>query len=150
MEAYEVYQFLHVLSAIVWVGGMIIAQFFGARAAGSGDPGRRLAFARDMDVAGRIFTAAAISTLLWGILMVVDSPVLEFEQTWIVIGFVGIAAGAGLGMGFLMPKTRLAIAQMEAGDAAAAGTMRSNVMVSRVLAVILVVTIWAMVFKPGL
>ena len=138
------------LSAIVWVGGMIIAQFFGARAAGSGDPGRRLAFARDMDVAGRIFTAAAISTLLWGILMVVDSPVLEFEQTWIVIGFVGIAAGAGLGMGFLMPKTRLAIAQMEAGDAAAAGTMRSNVMVSRVLAVILVVTIWAMVFKPGL
>jgi hypothetical protein len=150
VEAYEVYLFLHVLSAILWVGGMIIAQFFGARAAGSGDPGRRLAFARDMDVAGRIFTFAAMSTLLWGILMVVESPVVEFEQAWIIIGFAGVAAGAGLGMGFLMPKTRQAIAQMEAGDAAAATTMRANVMVSRLLAVILVVVVWAMTFKPGL
>lgn len=147
---YETYKLLHVLAAMVWVGGSIIAQVFGARAGRSGDPKRTLDFTRDMEVAGRVFTVAGVLTLVFGVLMVLDSPVIEFEQAWIVIGFIGIAAGVVLGAGFYGPKVKGAIAQMESGDAGAAATIKQVIVVSQAEVVLLLVVVWAMVFKPGL
>jgi uncharacterized membrane protein len=150
VETYEVYQLLHILSAIVWVGGAVMVQVFGARVGRSGDNSRLIVFMDDMLVAGRIFMFAGISTLVWGVLMVLDAPFLEFEQAWIAIGFLGVAVGAGLGAAFFAPQARKAKAQLEAGDSASAATIKRIVMVSQAELVLLLIVVWAMVAKPGL
>ena len=150
MEAREIYLFLHVLSAIVWVGGSVLIQVFGARAGRSGDQARILTFAKDMEVAGRIFTVAGFSAALWGILMVVDIEVYDWDQAWITIGLTGVVVSAVLGAAFFAPQTRKLIAQLEGGDGGAAATMRRIVVVSQAELLLLLVVVWAMTAKPGL
>lgn len=150
MEAFEVYKFLHIAAAIVWVGGGAVATVFAARL-GSATPDHRLGFARDMEFAStRVFMPASLLTLLFGILMVVDSDVFAWEQAWVVIGLSAVVISAVLGMAYLSPQSAKLVAELEAGDPAAAERIRGISLVSRLDLVVLFVAVWAMVVKPGL
>ncbi|MCH7586208.1 MAG: hypothetical protein IH941_13805, partial [Acidobacteria bacterium] len=46
MSLSEFYRILHLLSAMVWVGGSVMTQVFGARIGRSGDQAQTLVFAR--------------------------------------------------------------------------------------------------------
>lgn len=150
MEAFEVYKFLHIAAAIVWVGGGAVATVFAARL-GAATPEHRLGFARDMEFAStRVFMPASLLTLLFGILMVVDSDVFAWEQAWVVIGLSAVVISAVLGMAYLGPQSAKLVAELEAGDPAAAERIRGISLVSRLDLVVLFVAVWAMVVKPGL
>jgi uncharacterized membrane protein len=150
VEAHEIYEFLHILSAIVWVGGAVLLVVLGASVAASRDMDRVRSFTLNALVAGRLFMIAAISTLVWGVLMVLDSDFVDFEQAWIVIGFIGVTVGAVLGPTFFLPQGKRLLGQLDGGDAGAAATARRIGMVTRAQTILLLVVVWAMVFKPGL
>ena len=115
MEAYEIYLLLHVVSVIVWLGGGIMVQLFAMRVIGTNDDERLLVCARDMEVVNRVFPIAGVSTLVWGVLMVLESPAWEFEQAWIVLGFLGVALGAVLGSVVYGPRLRAGIEMLATG-----------------------------------
>ena len=149
MEAYEIYLLLHVVSVIVWLGGGIMVQLFAMRVLGANDDARLLGFARDMEVVNRVFPIAGVSTLIWGVLMVIESPAWEFEQAWIVLGFLGIALGAILGSAVYGPRLRAGIEQLANGDAAGRAAVQRIGRIAQFEIVFLLIVVWAMVAKPG-
>jgi uncharacterized membrane protein len=147
---YDWLKFLHVAAATVWVGGTVLVVFYGMRLGSnrSATTERRIAFAKDNQAAGVVFTAAALLALAFGMWMVADAGI-GWGETWITFGFTGIAVGAALGMGFYGPQNRKLIAELEAGDPAARVRAQRIGMVSLAETVVLLVVVWAMVFKPG-
>lgn len=142
-------KFVHVLAAITWVGGSILIQVYGARLSRGGNDDR-VRFAKDTLVAGNVFASAAIIALATGLWLVLRVDAWGFDQAWISVGFVGILVGAVLGTAFYGPQTKALIAELEGGSAAAERRSRRIAMVSTLDTLLLVVVVWAMVFKPGL
>lgn len=152
MTWFEFAKFLHVLAAIVWVGGAVLIGVVGFRMS-SADPAHRLGFARDAVFLGRsVFTPAIVVALVAGIWMVMDAdPAFTFRQAWVVGGLGVLVVSGGIGTGFIIPRTRAAIRLAESGDGpGAAGLMRRVAFAGRVNVVLLLGAVWVMVFKPGL
>jgi uncharacterized membrane protein len=140
---------VHVLAAIVWVGGSVLALVLGRKAA-SGPVEERKVFAENSLLAGRLFSVAGLTVLAAGTWMVARSPLYDWDQAWISFGFSGVAVGVVLGIAFYGPQGRALVAELEAGDPAAdaRGTRIGRAASFELL--VLVVVVWAMVVKPGL
>lgn len=151
MSAFEGYKFVHVLAAIVWVGGAIAAQIMALRLKHA-EPAHRLGFARDMRfVAQFMFLPAALIGYLTGELMIAEVAAFDHEQAWISIGTIGFGVSFLIAAAFLVPQIRKAVRLMEGGQGPAAGAVIGRVsVVARIVIVILLVVVWAMVTKPGL
>lgn len=149
---FDLLAFLHVLAAVVWVGGALMVGILGFRMP-TADPVHRMGFARDVLFLGRrVFTPAIVVALATGVWMVIDAdPVYAFEQVWIAAGLGALLTTAGIGTGFILPKTRAAIGMVDAGDGpGAAALLRKVSLAGRFNATLLVATVALMVFKPGL
>jgi len=98
-----------------------------------------------------VFNPAGIITLLAGIWLVIEAD-YEFSEAWISIGFLGVALGAILGMAFY-PKALKAVEDGIEADGLLSndtlGALRKLRLVSTVEWLLLIVVVWAMVFKPG-
>ena len=150
MTKFEVFKFLHVTAAIIWVGGAILGAFFTERAK-KAEPAHRLGIVRDMEfVSRRMFAPAAMAALLFGVLMVLEADVIDFDQTWIILGSGGIVVSTILGLGYLGPQAKKLAAELAAGDAAAGGRLTAISRVAQLDLFVLLVVVWAMVAKPGL
>ena len=152
METFEVWKLVHILAAMVWVGGAVMAQVFAVRLS-KAPPEHRLQFAKDMKfVTAWVFTPAAVVVFLAGSLALEEvRPIFDYDQTWILIGMSGVLIGFLFAVAFAVPQTRKAIRAVESGDPQAAGPIIRRIALSaRVILVILLVVVWAMVVKPGL
>ena len=150
MNLSETYKLIHVVAAIVWVGGGTLATIFTWRALGA-EREHRLGYARDIEVlSNRVFAPASIVALIFGILMVLDIDAFEFSQAWILIGIVGLAASVVLGMGFFGPQTKRLVEEIGSNDPKAEGRLAIIAKMSVLDMTILYVVVWAMVVKPGL
>ncbi len=150
MSKFESLKLAHTLAAIVWVGGAVLLTLYGAKMAGGASREERIGFTNQSLFAGTVFSIASLIVLGFGVWMVVDNPVWEFDQLWISLGFLGIAVGAVLGMGFYGPQGRKVIAELEAGDPAGEARSRRIGMVAMAETVLLLVVVWSMIAKPGL
>jgi uncharacterized membrane protein len=140
---------IHILAAIVWVGGGSLLTIFGVRMV-KASAADRIALARQSLVAGRVFMVSAIVTLAAGLWLVLREDLWGLDQAWISFGFAGILLGAILGPAFYSPQAEKMIGELEAGDTAAADARGKRIgMVSSLEVVFLFVVIWAMVYKPG-
>jgi hypothetical protein len=77
---------------------------------------------------------------------------LNFTDTWIVLGLIGIAATIVTGVGFLGPESeRLGKAFVERGpsDPEIGRRISRILVISRVDLVVLILVVADMVFKPG-
>jgi uncharacterized membrane protein len=148
---YEALRFVHVLAAMVWLGGAAIAQVFALRMKHA-EPGHRLGFAKDQRAAARsVFVPAQVVLLGTGVWMVADAPAIGFSQAWIVIGIAVVVVGLVVATVVVPPRVSDAIGHMEAGRGPeAAATMRRIGLVVRGVLVLLVVSVWVMLQKPGL
>ena len=151
MTLFDTLRLIHVLAAIVWLGGALITQLYVVRLK-SAEPAHRLGFARDLAFVGeRVYAPAAIVALVAGVWMVVDRDAFEFSQAWLLIGLVGLVVTVAMAVGFMIPQTKKAIGLIESGNGPAAGGVIKKVgAASRLATLILLVVVWAMVFKPGL
>ena len=92
--------------AVIWVGGGLMMQFFGMRAAMSGDPSRFATLGADIKwIADRVFIPASLLAFVSGILLVVESDFYGFGDDWIVIGLALYATTFLAGLLFLGPES---------------------------------------------
>lgn len=150
-DFYELFKWLHVLSAMVWFGGGVFTQYVAARLLKADKP-VAVSYAETAVAAGNgYFAKAAVSTLIFGVLTVIAGD-LSFGEAWIGIGFAGIFISIFTGA-VLIGKATEAVLEatqtqgVESPDAVAARAKLR--MISAIDSVVLIVVIAAMVFKPG-
>ena len=154
MSWFEFLKTVHILMAITWLGGAITFQLLGIRVLKENPPTRLAAFTRDTEAIGmKIFLPVALVLLFMGILMVIDVPGIDFTDTWIVIGLLGIVSTIIIGAGFLGPESgRLAtlIDQKGETDPEVVEKVKRILLISRIDLAILLLVAANMVIKPGL
>jgi uncharacterized membrane protein len=151
MTYYEVLLFLHILAAIVWIGGGIAIQFVAVRAEQTRNGPFMQALGESSDwLAKRLFIPSSLATLVLGILLTIEGP-WTFDTLWLDLGFVGFAVSFLTGILFLKPEGERigrAIAAHGPASAEARHHIRRIMVVERVQLVILVLVVGAMSIKP--
>jgi uncharacterized membrane protein len=150
MDWYALFKFLHVASAVIWIGGAFIMIMLGVKAERSKSDTELVGVVRQVAWAGeRIYVPASISTLVFG-LIVAWLGVL-WGNLWVILGLVGVAITIGMGILVLTPRAK----KVEAGYAAG-GVTPAVVAISREIltlakfdAVLLFTVVADMVLKPG-
>jgi uncharacterized membrane protein len=142
--------FLHVASAMVWVGGGIMLTVVGFRARASSDTATLAEFARLLPYAGlRILMPSVILVLLTGLWLVLAGSEWTLDQLWVLIALAGFVGAFLVGVLYLS-RTAGDLQRAAASDlpAARAAIGRWLAGYAVVLAILLVV-VWDMVVKPG-
>ena len=151
MTSYELWLFLHITAAIVWIGGAIAGQVFGVLAKRSGDPSQSAAFGRSMSFVGMyVFLPSALVVVLTGALLVGDGN-WDWGEPFVVFGLVGWAVVAATAFGYVLREMGKAGARMaaEGPSPELAARVGRLVLIARVLIVVLVAIVFVMVVKPG-
>jgi uncharacterized membrane protein len=152
LSYYEFLKFIHIMMAIVWVGGAIAVQVLAFRILKTKDSQRLATFSSDIGALGeKMFAPASVVLVIVGILMVIDGYP-GFSDTWIIIGIVGFLATLITGLFYLTPTSKKLGAMLEergAEDPAAQATIRRLLAISRIDLVVLILVVFNMVTKPG-
>ena len=151
MTWYEFWLFLHLLAAMVWVGGGVALQVFGILTKRAADPVKSAFFAQNASIAVlRVIFPAAVVVLIAGIGLV-ESGNWDWSEPFVLWGLILWAAIAVVAFGFLGRAMASAGAQLAAeGPSPALGLrMRNLVWLSRVLLGVLVLIVFFMTVKPG-
>lgn len=143
--------FLHVASAMVWVGGGIMLSIVGFRTRRSPSVAVVAEFARLLPYAGlRIMTPSVVLVLLTGLWLVLTGSEWDLGQFWVLLALAGFAAAFLIGVLYLS-RTAADLDRAVSSDLAAAQAAIGRWLLGYgvVLAVLLVV-VWDMVVRPGL
>lgn len=152
MTLADILKLVHIVAVIVWIGGEIMLSVLFARARSARDEGALRGLLSQGSFLGRaVFSPAAVITLAAGVWLGIEGD-YDFGEAWISIGFVAVAVGAILGMAFYGKIFERSLAAVESEGIDGAGT-RAGLdrlrAVSSVVLLVLLVAVWAMVFKPG-
>ena len=154
LGVYNVILLVHILAAIVWVGGGVFIQIYVTRLDRTGETDRLMAFAKDLEKLGnRIFLPASLLVLAAGITMVVYSPGVQLSELWVILGLVGIANTIVIGAVFLGPEAgRLAHIAQERGPSDPEVLRRTKRIfaISRIDLAVILLVVADMVLKPRL
>ena len=102
MTTYEVLLTLHVLAAIVWLGGSIMILVLGYMQR-SAPIEQRVAYTKLTEKVGnRVFAPASIVLIVAGSFLV-DEAGYDYGDTWVTLGYVGWFISFVLGVGFYGP-----------------------------------------------
>ena len=85
---YEFLLAVHILCAVIWVGGGVMMHVFGRLATKEG-PERELVFTRDSIRLGNIIFAPLSVVLLIGGVLLVEEVGYRYGDLWITLGFLG-------------------------------------------------------------
>ncbi len=152
VTAYTVAKFLHVMLAIVWVGGAIMIQLLARSAQASALPGRIAELSADVENIGKkVFTPLSILVLLLGVYLVQEGD-WGFGSLWISLAMLGILISIVNGAGYLGPQTSklTRMIQAEGDDSPAVRERMSTILrVARMETALLVFIVFLMVTKLG-
>jgi uncharacterized membrane protein len=151
-DFYEWLMFLHILAAMIWVGGALTVSLLAGRVLRGGDSAAISQFIGNLRFIGPlVFAPAMAGVLAFGIWMVVDSNAWSFSQTWLVVALALVAAAVLVGAVFQSRAAVGAKRAAETGDNQQAGRLlRRWIWGMRLIFLILVITAWDMSIKPGL
>jgi uncharacterized membrane protein len=150
MTRYSLIVFLHVLAAIIWVGGGVMLQVLELRARRAGPESVVSLGEAASWTSGRVFMPASFAALGTGIWAVLEGP-WSFAEVWISIGFAGFIASAVLGMAILGPTSKAMLtlaADRGPGDPAVMRKARRLSKVGWIDLLILIAVVFVMVTKP--
>jgi uncharacterized membrane protein len=152
MTWYTFFKSMHVITAVIWVGGAAMIQAYAFRILRTGDGRRQAEFSKDTEVVGmRVFIPASLLLFLAGIGMMVNLD-WSWNQNWIVLGLIAFGLSFVLGAGFLGPEGgRIAeLIEREGPDSPAVqARIRRILTVSRCELIVLLTVIVNMVVKPA-
>jgi hypothetical protein len=143
---------IHILAAGTWIGANAVQFVMTPRV---GDRGAAIAAAWHRAVVGLmrvLYMPAALILLVTGVLLVtaIDETSYEMSDAFVSIGFLAVIIGAGLGMRFFAPQSRLAAEAYDGGDTGAAAAIERKITIGGLVdTAVLVVTVVAMVAKWG-
>ena len=152
MTGYELALFLHILAAIVWIGGAIAIQILAIKVVGRDDAAEITRFTSDIESVGlKVFMPSSLVVLLAGAWMVHDGP-WELSHTWVAVGLGLYLLSFLTGMGFLGPESGR-ISKLTAEHGAEHPEVLRRIkrifLVSRIELVWLLAIVALMVFKPS-
>lgn len=149
---YAVLEFLHVTAVIVWVGGVIALTIINRRLREEGDPAATRAIARQSAFFGRaVLGPAAGLTLLAGVALMAISR--SGFTLWLGWGLAGVFGSVALGATVLRRETErvIELTSAETPDPGRLAAARRRLSVATLANILLLLsTVWAMVFKPTL
>lgn len=91
MDLYSVVKFMHVVAAVLWVGGGFALMLLAVRADRAGDTQGMLQVMRSIgELGNRLFMPASLATLVLGLIMCWFW--VGFRDLWILIGLAGYLA----------------------------------------------------------
>jgi len=148
---YHLLLFIHIVCAVIWVGGAFAAQALALMMSRSDDPAELPRFGRRLEQLGTyVFMPAAVVLFVAGAWMTIRS--WSFGQAWVAVSVGLWVLSAVAGAVYLGPSAKRAAALFESeGLASVAGRKIIGRMfvVSRLELVSFAVIIVLMVFKPG-
>jgi uncharacterized membrane protein len=151
MTRYELLKFLHVGSAIVWLGaGTLIFVMLGAAKRTKDNQTLAMVYRQVGWLSPRLFIPASLATFIFGIIAGIDGD-WDFGEYWITVGFIGYLASFGVGIGFFKPEGgRLAELFQTKGPDDPEIAVRSDRMheIERAQLVVLFLVVADMVAKP--
>jgi uncharacterized membrane protein len=148
---YEFLLAVHLLCAVIWVGGGVMMHVFGRLATKEG-PERELVFTRDSIRLGNIiFAPLSVVLLITGVLLV-EEVGYSYGDLWITLGFTGFLTSFVLGIVYY-PRAGRRYEQVAAGDGpgspAAQAVYRRTATVNMVELTVLLLVVIDMAVKPG-
>jgi uncharacterized membrane protein len=148
---YALFKAVHVVFAVIWIGGGTLITISGIRAQRSNDPREVLGIARQAAFAGeKIFAPAGLVVFLMGIAMMLNTS-WGWGHFWIVAGLVGYASTFITGMAVLSPLAKKIGASAEANGPEHPETLAlidRILLIARVDIALLLLVIVDMVTKP--
>lgn len=151
MSWYELWLFLHVIGAIVWIGGATAVQVFGILTKRAADPAKTVFFAGNVSFTVLwVFLPASLLVIVSGIGLT-ETGNWDWGEPFIAGGLVLWAIVSLVAFGFLGRAMGKAAARLaDDGPSPALGLhLRNLVWLSRGLLGILVVIVFLMTVKPG-
>src|SRR6266545_6159877 len=149
---YNLFKFLHIVGAIVWIGGVITAAIIAARVAREKNQMVLAAVARQSRFHGvAIIGPAAGLTLIAGIVMIAVSGL--GVPLWVIWGFAAIIVSVALGATLIRranEEVREMAARAEPGEQRLSGLQQRLLTLNIINVLLLLSAVWAMVFKPTL
>jgi uncharacterized membrane protein len=150
---YDWLKLIHVLAAIVWVGGGIFVQIYATKLMREKQSLKLAGFARDIGELGmKVFMPAALTVVLSGIVIVIYTPLMDFTDAWIALGLIGAAATFLTGAFVIGPTSgKLGELAQERGpeDAEVQERIRRLFTISRIDQAVILLVVVDMVLKPG-
>ena len=149
---YELAKYIHIVCAVIWVGGAFYAQLLAIRMSRSGDVADLPKAGRHIEFIGtRVFLPASILLFIAGLFLTTQR--WAFQQTWISIAIVLWLFSALVGSLYLGPRAKRVAQLFEAdGPSSVAGRALLNrlFLISRAELVVFAIVIALMVAKPNL
>jgi uncharacterized membrane protein len=149
---YDWLLFLHVLAAMVWLGGGVMLAVLAARVLRDPDPGAVGRFTGSLRVLGPLVLApATVAVLGLGIGLVLETDAWDFGQLWVELG-LGLFVAAFLIGAVWQSRSALAAARAAEGgdDGEARRQLRGWLAGYGLIVLLLIVAAWDMTTKPGL
>jgi uncharacterized membrane protein len=149
MDLYLIFKFLHVFSAVCWVGGGLCLTVLGAFASSRKDEAEMLRVVGNVAfLANRWFMPASLLTLVFGLAATWLGGL--FSQLWVILGLVGFGMAFLTGSLVLGPTSEKIRKLKEAGREADAFPLgRRLLQTAKFDYVVMFVVIADMVIKPG-
>ena len=148
---YSAFKSIHVLAAILWVGGGTYLTILALRAERKRDPVEMAAIARQAaDVGEKIFAPAGLVVFLMGLAMMLNTD-LGWGHFWIAVGLIGFVSSFITGVAVLAPLTKRIAALTEEKGATHPETMaiiQRLLLIARVDIAVLLIVVIDMVVKP--
>ena len=148
---YEVLLYVHIVCAVIWVGGGFFAQLLAFRVQRSTDPNELPRFGRNVEFLGmRVFLPASILLFIAGAAMVAQR--WSFGDLWVSVSMTLWLLSALAGALYIGPRTKRIAELFEAegpSSTAARSLLDKVFLVSRIELVSFALIIALMVFKPG-
>ena len=149
---YELWLAIHLVCAVLWVGGSVTLHALGRMTARSESAQERLDFnRRSLKLANALFAPLSVVLIIAGVLLV-EEVGYKYSELWITLGFVGWIFSLIVGVAFYPREgRRIDRAAAESGPDAPAvldGTRRI-LLVNSIEVTILVLVVVNMAVKPG-
>ena len=148
---YSAFKAIHVLAAIIWIGGGTLLTILGLAAERKNDPAELANVARQAATVGeKLFAPAGLVVVAMGIAMMLNTD-WGWGKAWIDIALVGYAITFIVGIGVLSPLAKKIVALTEEKGATHPDTtavIQRILLIARVDVAMLFLVVVDMVVKP--
>jgi uncharacterized membrane protein len=148
---YSAFKTVHVIAAVVWIGGGALLTILGLLAERKDDPVELATVARQAATVGeKLFAPAGLVVVAMGIAMMVNTN-WGWGRFWVIAGLVGYAITFVLGIGVLAPLAKKVAALLDekgANDPETTAQIKKILLIARVDVALLLLVVVDMVTKP--
>jgi uncharacterized membrane protein len=153
LTLFSTLKFLHIVAAIIWVGGVITLTLLNARLASTRNGAAMAALASVGGFFGqKVFGPAAGVTFLAGLATALNAG-FPMRSVWIIWGFLVILLSIALNAALIRPTAQRigALAATPDGDGGQVAALQRRLWMLTALNIVLLLSaVWAMIAKPTL